>query len=69
MIANYIDPYPQRGGFLGSIVLGILGAVLGGLLGDIVFGLGVSRFSLPSMAIAVLGSLLLLFISRASQRS
>lgn len=69
VIANIIDPYPQEGGWLGTIVLGILGAFLGGFLGNLVFGIGVSSFNFPSLAVAVLGSLLLLFVGRAFGRA
>lgn len=69
IIANIIDPYPSRGGMLGSIVLGILGAILGGVLGNIVFGISITGFNLPSLAVAVLGALLLMFVERAFGRS
>lgn len=69
IIANLIDPYPSAGGILGSIILGILGAILGGILGNIVFGIGITGFNIPSIAIAVLGSLLLMFVERAFGRS
>lgn len=65
VIANIIDPHPARGGILGAIILGILGAILGGFLGNIILGIGVTGFSLSSFVIAILGSLLLLFIARA----
>lgn len=65
IIANIIDPYPSKGGMLGSIILGILGAILGGILGTIVFGVGITGFNFPSIAIAVLGALLLMFVERA----
>lgn len=68
-IANFIDPHPSRGGMLGSIILGILGAILGGILGNIVFGIGISGFNFPSIAVAVLGALLLMFVERAFGRS
>lgn len=64
IFANIIDPFPGRRGYLGSMILGILGAVLGGLTGNIVFGISISGFNFPSASIAVLGSLLLLFLSR-----
>ena len=67
-LANIIDPAPSQGGILGSIVLGILGAILGGILGSIVFGIGISGFNLPSVAVATLGALLLLFIERAFRK-
>ncbi len=68
VIANVIVPYPQEGGWLGTMVLGILGAILGGFLGNMVFGIGISGFNFPSLAVAVLGSLFLLFIGRAFGR-
>lgn len=69
IIANLIDPYPSKGGMLGSIILGILGAILGGILGNIIFGIGITGFNLPSLALAVLGSLLLMFVERAFGRT
>jgi len=69
IVANMIDPYPARGGLIGAVILGILGAILGGFLGNLVFGIGISGFNFPSFAIAVLGSLLLLFVSRAFGRA
>lgn len=69
IIANLIDPYPSKGGMLGSIILGILGAILGGILGSIIFGIGITGFNLPSLALAVLGALLLMFVERAFGRT
>lgn len=69
VIANIIDPYPAKGGWLGAIVLGILGAMLGGFLGNMIFGIGISGFNFPSFAVAVLGALLLLFLGRAFSRA
>lgn len=69
IVANIIDPAPSRGGILGAVVLGILGAILGGFMGNLIFGIGVSGFNFPSFAVAVLGSLLLLFIGRAFGRA
>lgn len=68
IIANIIDPRPMSGGLIGAIILGILGAMLGGFLGNLLFGVGVSGFNFTSLIVAVLGSLLLLFISRAVAR-
>ncbi|MBI2599339.1 GlsB/YeaQ/YmgE family stress response membrane protein [Candidatus Daviesbacteria bacterium] len=69
VVANIIDPHPAREGWLGTIILGILGAVLGGFLGNIIFGVGVTGFNFSSFAVAVLGALLLLFIGRAFGRA
>lgn len=65
IIANLIDPHPDRGGIVGAIVLGIAGAVIGGFLGNLVFGIGITGFNFPSLSVAVLGSLFLLFLGRA----
>lgn len=66
-IANLLDPEPSRGGVLGSIVLGVLGALVGGFLANVLLGLTISGFNLTSFLIAVGGSLLLLFIGRLFQ--
>lgn len=62
-IANFIAP-SSKGGIVGSIILGIIGAVVGGYLGQRFFGVGVTGFNLMSFAVAVIGSLLVLFIGR-----
>lgn len=69
IVANAIDPQPARGGMLGAIFLGIVGALIGGFLSDLIFGVGVTGFNLTSFLIAVAGSLILLFIGRAIRRA
>lgn len=66
-IANFISP-SSSGGIAGSIVLGIIGAVVGGYLGQRFFGVGVTGFNVMSFLVAVAGSLLVIFISRALMR-
>lgn len=68
IVANIIDPRPSSGGILGAIVLGVVGALIGGFLGNLLFGVGVTGFNISSFIIAVLGSLLLLFIARVMIR-
>lgn len=64
ILAKWIMPGPDRGGFIMTTVLGIVGALLGGWIST-QFGLGdVTGFNIPSILIAVAGSLLLLFIYR-----
>jgi uncharacterized membrane protein YeaQ/YmgE (transglycosylase-associated protein family) len=48
-------------GCIANIVVGILGAYIGGFIGTRLFDVKVTGFNLSSMAIAVLGSLILLF--------
>ena len=62
-LAKLIMPGKQGGGIILTIVLGVAGALVGGLLGTYVFGFGdVSGFDLRSIAIAVGGALLVLFL-------
>jgi uncharacterized membrane protein YeaQ/YmgE (transglycosylase-associated protein family) len=68
VIANIIDPRQSSGGILGAIVLGVVGALVGGFLGNLLFGVSVTGFNLSSFIVAVLGSLLVLFIGRALSR-
>ncbi len=65
-LAKAIYPGHQGGGLIVTILLGIAGAFIGGSLyvlfttGGI--GLAAASFTLPGMAIALLGSLLVLFL-------
>jgi uncharacterized membrane protein YeaQ/YmgE (transglycosylase-associated protein family) len=68
IIANVIDPAPSRGGIFGAIVLGVLGAVVGGFIANMIFGIGVTGFNLSSFLVAILGSLVLLYVGRALGR-
>lgn len=68
LIANTLDPNPDAGGLIGAVILGVLGALLGGFLGNLIFGITITGFNLSSFIIAVLGSLLLLFVSRAFRK-
>jgi uncharacterized membrane protein YeaQ/YmgE (transglycosylase-associated protein family) len=68
-LANVIDPAPSKGGILGSIVLGIVGAIVGGYLGQAIFGVGVNGFNLSSFIVAVAGALLVLMVGRMFTRN
>lgn len=69
LIANLIDPRPAKGGILGAIVLGVVGAIIGGLLGSLLLGVGVSGFNLGSLIVGVVGALIALFIGRSMGRT
>lgn len=64
-IANAIDPHPSRGGIIGAIVLGIVGAMVGGFLANLLLSIDITGFNLTSFIVATAGSLLLLFTGRA----
>jgi uncharacterized membrane protein YeaQ/YmgE (transglycosylase-associated protein family) len=64
VIAKFIMPGRDPGGFIVTIIIGIVGALLGGWLAT-QFGLGaITGFDIRSFLIAVAGSLILLFIYR-----
>jgi uncharacterized membrane protein YeaQ/YmgE (transglycosylase-associated protein family) len=62
-LAKFIMPGEQGGGIILTIVLGVVGALVGGFLGTYVFGFGdISGFDVRSIAIAVGGALVVLFL-------
>jgi uncharacterized membrane protein YeaQ/YmgE (transglycosylase-associated protein family) len=64
ILAKWIMPGKDGGGFIITTLLGIAGAFVGGWVGSF-FGLGsMGEFSLASMATAVVGALILLFVYR-----
>jgi uncharacterized membrane protein YeaQ/YmgE (transglycosylase-associated protein family) len=68
VIAKLIMPGRDPGGFIVTIILGIVGALVGGFIST-KLGFGdVTGFNLPSIVIAVLGSILLLIIYRMLKR-
>jgi uncharacterized membrane protein YeaQ/YmgE (transglycosylase-associated protein family) len=59
-----------REGLIGTIILGIVGAVVGGYIASAVFHKGdVSGINIESIVIAVLGAILVLFVWRAVTRN
>lgn len=69
VVANAIDPAPSQGGVLGAIVLGIVGALVGGFVANVIFGAGITGFNFTSIAVAVVGSLIVLYLGRAFRRA
>ncbi len=64
VLAKWIMPGEDPGGFFVTIALGIGGAFVGGYLGSFI-GLGaVSGFNVGSLALATGGALLLLWLHR-----
>lgn len=61
ILAKWIMPGRDGGGFIMTVVLGVVGAMVGGYLGTLL-GMGtVTGFNLSSLIIAVAGALLVLF--------
>ena len=69
VIAKFLMPGKDPGGFVITIILGIAGAFVGGFISSRI-GLGsVSGFDLRSLLVAVGGAVLLLVIYRAFKKS
>ena len=68
VLAKIIMPGRDPGGIIVTIVLGVLGALVGGFIGTkLGFG-NISGFDVRSLAIAVGGAILLLFLHRFLKR-
>ena len=64
ILAKWTMPGRDPGGFIVTIILGIVGALVGGFI-SVKLGFGdVTGFDFKSVIIAVLGSIVLLFIYR-----
>jgi uncharacterized membrane protein YeaQ/YmgE (transglycosylase-associated protein family) len=62
-LAKFILPGKQGGGIIVTTVLGVIGALVGGFLGTRMFSFGqVTEFDLRSVAISVLGALVVLVL-------
>ena len=68
VIAKFLMPGRDPGGFIVTIILGIVGALVGGFISTKLGYGDVTGLNLPSIVIAVLGSLLLLIIYRVVKR-
>lgn len=73
-IAKAILPGNQAGGWLITLLLGVVGALLGGFLGSALFGVGIEEFwSIETWLLAIGGSILVLLIyglvTRGSRRA
>ena len=62
-IAKLILPGKQGGGWLITLLLGVVGALLGGFLGSVLFGVGLEEFfSIQTWLLAIGGSIVVLLI-------
>jgi uncharacterized membrane protein YeaQ/YmgE (transglycosylase-associated protein family) len=73
-IAKAILPGSQGGGWLITLVLGVVGALLGGFLGSVIFGVGLEGFfDITTWLLAIGGAILVLLIyglaTRGSRRA
>ena len=69
-LAKFIMPGRDPGGIIVTILIGIVGGVLGGFIGTRLLGLGTTGgINIPTIIIATLGAILLLFIYRLANRN
>jgi uncharacterized membrane protein YeaQ/YmgE (transglycosylase-associated protein family) len=73
-IAKAILPGTQGGGWIITLVLGVVGALLGGFLGSVLFGIGLEEFwSIQTWLLAIGGAIIVLLIyglvTRGSRRA
>jgi uncharacterized membrane protein YeaQ/YmgE (transglycosylase-associated protein family) len=62
-IAKAILPGAQGGGWIITLVLGVVGALLGGFIGGLLFNVGIGDFfNLTTWLLAIGGSILVLLI-------
>ena len=63
MIAKTVLPGLHQGGWLSTILLGIVGGLVGGFLGKLFFGVGLGTFfSIRTWVLAFVGSIIVLAI-------
>ena len=73
-IAKLILPGDQGGGWIATLVLGVVGALLGGWIGSLLFGVGLEEFwDLSTWLLAIGGAIIVLLIygliTRGSRRT
>ena len=64
ILGKLIMPGRDPGGFLLTVVVGMVGAIVGGLLVNLLGGVGVTGFNIWSILVATLGSVVLLALYR-----
>ncbi|GAB3416248.1 GlsB/YeaQ/YmgE family stress response membrane protein [Niabella aquatica] len=68
IIAKALHPGKDPGGWIITIIIGIAGAFLGGWIGNIIGWGEPSNFSIRSFILAVVGSLILLWVYSIATR-
>jgi uncharacterized membrane protein YeaQ/YmgE (transglycosylase-associated protein family) len=68
VLAKYAVPGEGPGGFVGDLVIGIVGAVIGGWIFNALGYAGATGLNLWSIVVAFIGAVILLLILRALTR-
>ncbi len=61
-IAKLILPGKQGGGWIATLILGVIGALLGGFIGGALFGADTGGFNFMSILWSVIGALIVLVV-------
>ncbi len=62
-IAKAILPGRQGGGWVVTMILGVVGAILGGWIGSLIFGGGLAEFfDIRTWLLAILGAIIVLLV-------
>jgi uncharacterized membrane protein YeaQ/YmgE (transglycosylase-associated protein family) len=64
IVAKFVMPGKDGGGFITTTLLGILGAIVGGVVGNRMGWGSITGFNLPSFGLAVGGALVVLVVHR-----
>ena len=64
VVAKFVMPGKDGGGFITTTLLGILGAIVGGVIGNRMGWGSITGFNLPSFGLAVGGALVVLVVHR-----
>lgn len=64
-VAKLLMPGPDRLGLVGTILVGVAGALAGGFLGSMIGAGGMTGFDFRSLLMAIIGSMAVLFCYRA----
>jgi uncharacterized membrane protein YeaQ/YmgE (transglycosylase-associated protein family) len=67
-IASMIMGTNERQGCFLNIIVGVIGAFVGGFVMSFFGGQGVTGFNIPSLLVAIIGSVILLWIVKALRR-
>jgi uncharacterized membrane protein YeaQ/YmgE (transglycosylase-associated protein family) len=67
-IASMIMGTNERQGCLMNIIVGIIGSFIGGFVMSFFGGRGVTRLDIPSILVAIIGSVILLWIVKALRK-
>ena len=62
LLAKWIMPGDGPGGFIITVILGMVGASVGGFVMSIIGGTGATGFNIWSVLVATLGAVILLFL-------